>query len=359
MRRLTPFAEETILETGGTCDAFRTGWEMAQKMGVRGSWSPYHKRFTKMATGLEEDKSRWLETGLGASLYDPATWAGRRVVIAADGGRTRLREEYGGAPCSSGYRRFDAEWREPKLFTIYAIDDDGEVDTDVEPILDGTFGDADAFFDLLRETLEASGIAAASEVSFLGDGAPWIWLRARPMLLDLGVAAQAITETIDWYHATEALVRVGDKVGWGEVGSIRWRKKTAKYLQQGDVEKVVGLLDRLAEKRGIEEARTTRDYFARNAERMRYAARREANLPEGSGAIESGIRRVVNLRMKGNAKYWNEENAEAMLTVRGALKTGRFERLLRWWRDQRGGFWGPADRRLLRQIGSDHARRAA
>ena len=142
MRRLTPLAEETVLETGGTCDAFRTGWEMAQKMGVTSSWSAYHKRFTKMATQLEVDKSQWLQTGMGGPLYDPTTWAGRRVVIAADGGRTRLREEYGGAPCASGYHRFDAEWREPKFFTIYAIDEEGEVDSAVEPILDGTFGDA-------------------------------------------------------------------------------------------------------------------------------------------------------------------------------------------------------------------------
>jgi hypothetical protein len=359
MRRLSPFAEETILETGATCDAFRTGWEMAQKMGVRGSWSAYHKRFTKMATQLEEDKSEWLEAGMGAPLYDPANWIGRRVVIAADGGRTRLREEYGGAPCSSGYHRFNAEWREPKLFTIYAIDEEGEIDKEVAPIIDGTFGDADAFFGVLRQTLDAVGITRAKEVSFLGDGAPWIWLRARPMLIDLGVSSKAITETVDWYHATQALVRLGDKVGWGEVAAIKWRKKTTKHLEAGDVEKVISLLEKLAKKRGVEEAETTRDYFKRNAERMRYAARREANLPEGSGAIESGIRRVVNLRMKGNAKYWNEENAEAMLTVRGALKTERFERLIKWSRDQRGSFWGRVEQGLLRENGTNYARRAA
>ena len=359
MRRLTPLAEETILETGGACDAFRTGWEMARKMGVICSWSAYYKRFAKLANEVEEDKSTWLASGLGKPLYEPSRWAGQRVVIAADGGRTRLREEFGGAPCASGYHRFHAEWREPKLFTIYVIDEQGEVDEEVEPILDGTFGDADAFFDLLRQTLDGIGIADAKEVSFLGDGAPWIWLRARPMLLDLGLAPQTITETVDWYHATQALARVGDKVGWGEVGAIKWRKKTRKHLKQGDVEKVISLLDELAEKRGVAEAETTRDYFERNAERMRYAARREANLPEGSGAIESGIRRVVNLRMKGNAKYWKEENAEAMLTVRGALKTGRFERLMRWWRDQRGGFWGRVDQALIRKNRTNYARKAA
>ncbi|RCJ42041.1 hypothetical protein A6770_35295 [Nostoc minutum NIES-26] len=36
----------------------------------------------------------------------------------------------------------------------------------------------------------------------------------------------------------------------------------------------------------------------------------------GSGAIESLIRQVVNLRIKGNSKFWLKENAEIMLHLR-------------------------------------------
>jgi hypothetical protein len=35
----------------------------------------------------------------------------------------------------------------------------------------------------------------------------------------------------------------------------------------------------------------------------------------GSGAIESSIRRVINLRLKGNGIFWLEENAEAILAL--------------------------------------------
>jgi hypothetical protein len=47
--------------------------------------------------------------------------------------------------------------------------------------------------------------------------------------------------------------------------------------------------------------------------------------PLGSGAVESAIRRVINLRLKGNGIYWREENAEAMLVLRAAVLTGRWE----------------------------------
>ena len=37
------------------------------------------------------------------------------------------------------------------------------------------------------------------------------------------------------------------------------------------------------------------------------------------------MRRVINLRLKGNGIYWREENAEAMLVLRAAVLTGRWQ----------------------------------
>jgi len=51
-------------------------------------------------------------------------------------------------------------------------------------------------------------------------------------------------------------------------------------------------------------------------------------VPLGSGAIESSIRRVVNLRLKGNSIYWREENAEAMLQIRAQVLTNRWDERL-------------------------------
>src|SRR5258705_5440408 len=53
-----------------------------------------------------------------------------------------------------------------------------------------------------------------------------------------------------------------------------------------------------------------------------FAARR---LPVGSGAIESAIRRVINLRMKGNSIFWKQENAEGMLVLRGLVLSRRWK----------------------------------
>ncbi len=49
----------------------------------------------------------------------------------------------------------------------------------------------------------------------------------------------------------------------------------------------------------------------------------EKKLPLGSGAIESLIRQAVNLRLKGNGKFWRKHNAEGLLHPRCQWE--------RWW----------------------------
>ena len=58
---------------------------------------------------------------------------------------------------------------------------------------------------------------------------------------------------------------------------------------------------------------------------MNYAATRRDNLPIGSGVVESTIRRVVNLRLKGASVYWKESTAEDMLLLRCLYKANRWQ----------------------------------
>ena len=62
--------------------------------------------------------------------------------------------------------------------------------------------------------------------------------------------------------------------------------------------------------------------------RMNYSESVSHHLPIGSGAIESAVRRVINLRVKSNATYWLRENAETIIRFRAWIKAGRAEELL-------------------------------
>jgi hypothetical protein len=48
-------------------------------------------------------------------------------------------------------------------------------------------------------------------------------------------------------------------------------------------------------------------------------------LPIGSGTMESAIRRVVNLRMKGPSIFWDEAHAEQMLLLRTYYKSKHWQ----------------------------------
>jgi hypothetical protein len=60
---------------------------------------------------------------------------------------------------------------------------------------------------------------------------------------------------------------------------------------------------------------------------MDYPTMKTLGLPLGSGAVESAIRRVVNLRLKGPCLFWYRENADKMLMLRSYYKTGRWNLL--------------------------------
>src|SRR5207244_771273 len=101
-------------------------------------------------------------------------------------------------------------------------------------------------------------------------------------------------------------------------------------LKQGAWQKVVhGLVDLLLAAGLDEQAPVWTDirFLERHGEagHLNYAQYRRRHLPLGSGAIESAIRRVINLRMKGNSIFWEEENAEGMLLLRSLVLSRRWK----------------------------------
>ena len=61
---------------------------------------------------------------------------------------------------------------------------------------------------------------------------------------------------------------------------------------------------------------------------MRYKAFQDRGLPIGSGAVESAVRQVVNLRLKSNGMFWLQEHAEYLLHLCAFLRAGRWDDLV-------------------------------
>ena len=240
--------------------------------------------------------------------------------------RLQTRRRTGGPWHNRGRRRFKTEWREPKVLTIYVLDDDGKRDKAVRSVIDGTLGDADEVFALLRYHLLRLGAHEATELTFVGDGAPWIWNRTDALRRALGLPPERFHEVVDYFHVVERLGEISHRsLSGGEDARRAWLGILKGFLKAGDIEEI----ERVLATSRYEELATDLDYLSRNRHRLRYAEFRRRKLPIGSGAVESAVRRVVNLRLKGSSVFWTEEHAEGILHLRAHAKSGRWGELER------------------------------
>lgn len=258
------------------------------------------------------------------------TMAGRQVVVSTDGGRVRLRENKRGRKTPKGRKRYRGAWREPKLFIVYLVDDAGKLETSFAPLIDGSLQGPDALFRLLQGYLQGLAIAQADRVLFVADGAHWIWHRVPGLVSALGLDPKQVYEVIDFYHAVEHLGKVAAlRKNWSAKQRKAWVRKHRRWLLNGQVEPVVEAVRTICRGRQGKAITTERNYFIRNQHRMAYPTLKALQLPIGSGAVESAIRRVVNLRLKGPCLFWYRENAEKMLMLRAYYKSGRWNLLKR------------------------------
>jgi hypothetical protein len=262
------------------------------------------------------------------SLGEDARVAGRRVVVSSDGGRVRLRENKRGPKTKKRRTRYKGAWREPKLLIIYVVDAQGKLEKSFAPLIDGTFQGPDALYQLIQGYLESLGIEQADEILFVADGAHWIWNRIPDLVAALSLDSERVHELIDFYHAVEHLGTVAAlRKSWSAKERKAWVRKQRRLLLKGQVEQVVKAVQAICRGRNSKAITTERDYFVRNQSRMAYPTLKALRLPIGSGAIESAVRRVINLRLKGPCIFWYKENAEKMLMLRSYYKAGRWSLL--------------------------------
>ena len=130
---------------------------------------------------------------------------------------------------------------------------------------------------------------------------------------------------LDFFHAVEHLECLANlRKGWSGEERKKWVKQQKALLKKGCIDKFIEKIESICLGRNGKKIRKQRDYFLRNRDRLDYSAAKRNSLPRGSGPMESAIRRVINLRLKGAGIFWHQENAEAMIVLRSYYKSGRW-----------------------------------
>jgi hypothetical protein len=217
------------------------------------------------------------------------------------------------------------------MFVIYTLGGKGRCRKDHLPIHVATLGNADDVFALLEKYMIEAGVVEAKEIIFIADGAHWIWDRVETLAQNLGIDHSKITQVVDFYHACEHISAALEAIpGLSDFKRKRLYRDLRSFLAQGQIHKVINEIRvRIPPNKSLSDVEKEFRYFDRHRDRMRYRYFRRKEIPIGSGAVESAIRRVINLRLKAPGSFWREDTAEVFLYLRSQLVSGRWEQCLR------------------------------
>ena len=168
---------------------------------------------------------------------------------------------------------------------------------------------------VMRET-ERRGFNRAQRRVILGDGAAWIWNMSAELFPDA-------IQIVDIFHAKGHLFEVARAIyGAGTDLAGQWGKQRRDELDQGRID---ALLTALAEHKTCPEAGQCSRYITNNRERMDYPRFRALGLCITTGVVEAGCKHVVGSRFKRAGMHWSVEGANAVLALRCAILSNRFD----------------------------------
>jgi hypothetical protein len=219
-----------------------------------------------------------------------------------------------------------AHTREAKLgcvFTQTSWDEEGYPIRDLDSTTyTGAIETAEEFGKRLYREAWNRGWSRAEKKVVMGDGAEWIWNLAEPYF-------PGAIQVVDLYHARQHLWELARKLHPNDQAQQKaWIKvHQRRLLDKGKIEKLVSALRAIDTDNPevADKLRTEADYFARNAERMRYPTFRRQHLFVGSGVIEAGCRTVIGSRLKQSGMFWTVRGANAILALRCCHLNGQFE----------------------------------
>ncbi|MBC6479135.1 MAG: hypothetical protein GDA56_16585 [Hormoscilla sp. GM7CHS1pb] len=123
---------------------------------------------------------------------------------------------------------------------------------------------------------------------------------------------------IDFYHLCEYLAAAAPR--GNEQQQKKWLKQQKQALKKNQVFQVLNDLSNRLEPEHLADkfapVRVGVRYIKNRLEYMNYKAAIDADLPIGSGKIESAHRYVIQERLKLAGSWWTVENADNMLALR-------------------------------------------
>lgn len=326
IKKASPMYVSSSSITSVLCPSFSIGQQLMEEMGISGSYN----RVRNLSIELGQQV---VSQGIRSIIRADESMENKRVVVMIDGGRSRTRLA-NGYYTMGGNPRFDTDWREVKLLAILVLDENGKIERKELPLYDITVNDIGQAMSKLTEALILLNVAASKEVQFISDGATCFWKRIEQVFEAANVESHKITYSLDYYHAVEHLSDLVYEMAnnsLSEKERKNWFTELKGLLWSGDIEQLLTKVRLFCQ----EECKEIKDkllteinYFEKHKNRMRYHFFRSKKWLCGSGAVESAIRRIINLRFKSPSSFWLIEHLEPLSFLRATFLAGRWKILL-------------------------------
>jgi hypothetical protein len=227
----------------------------------------------------------------------------RPLYAGVDGGRIRLR----GGP-----------WIEPCIGLIWWVGPDGHLRRWVI----AEVRDKEHVLRVLDRWLARYKRFRRGKPILIADGAHWIWEWASKHPDAIWI--------LDYYHLKEHVWAAAKTVyGEGTPKAAVWAKRMMNRLWRGQIRAAFAELDRLRP-RGTGK----RDlllgligYIAKYEGMMGYRHHRSLGRTIGSGHVESMVKQLFSMRLKGPGMFWSEPGAQNVLHLRAAYIADRWDEL--------------------------------
>lgn len=205
-------------------------------------------------------------------------------------------------------------WCEGKLALAYKKGN-------IAPIYNVTFGSVDDAGDQLKDCIKRAGRGNETHIHCLGDGAQWI---ADQIERIFGNNAAYL---IDFWHLSQYLAEASQCCAPEE--QENWRRMMQNCLKQNQINTVLrALMDHIAapdQKEHACLAQKCYQYMIKRLNQFDYKGALMQDLPIGSGKAESGIKLVLQERLKMPGAWWDKDNLAGMAALRVIRINGDWE----------------------------------
>jgi hypothetical protein len=204
-------------------------------------------------------------------------------------------------------------WQEARLSLAHAHGS-------VTPRFAATLGEPEVVGEQLWDCALRVGFGLTSRVHSVGDGAPWIADQVHQRFGQQG------TYLVDFYHLSEYLAAAAPRCA--PETPAQWLAQQQTCLKQSDVVEVLAALAPYLEAPEVTDkaapVRCCSRYLTNRPGQFDYQRALAADLPIGSGEIESAHRYVIQQRLKLAGAWWKEATAADMLALRTLRANGEW-----------------------------------